>query len=283
MTACSSVQQNQPQVTTAAPLAVYAAGSLRGALTAIARDYETSTGQKVALTFGASGLLRERIEKGELAQVFASADNDHPQRLARQGGWQPSTVFVRNSLCALTRDKLDVTTSTLLEVLLRPDVRLGTSTPKADPSGDYTWALFHKAEALHKGAYAVLDAKAIGASWQEQHRGTNAIGTALAEGCSIAIHGAEHFFERHEFLTCTATPIVSATGQLLGVLDISGDHRAVSHAHTYGLVNMAVRLIENRLISAARSPHVHVHLHLHAHREGIGTVAEGIVLVSGDG
>jgi hypothetical protein len=41
---------------------VYAAGSLRGALTVIAKDFEASTGEKVALTFGASGLLRERIE-----------------------------------------------------------------------------------------------------------------------------------------------------------------------------------------------------------------------------
>ncbi len=28
------------------------------------------------------------------------------------------------------------------------DVRVGTSTPKADPAGDYAWALFQKAEAL---------------------------------------------------------------------------------------------------------------------------------------
>ena len=61
---------------------MYAAGSLREALTLIARDYEARTGQAVALTFGASGLLRERIEKGEAAQVFASADMEHPQRLA---------------------------------------------------------------------------------------------------------------------------------------------------------------------------------------------------------
>lgn len=149
---------------TAGPVAmevpVYAAGSLRGALTAIASDFEASTGQKIALTFGASGLLRERIEKGEAAQVFASADNDHPQRLARQGGWQPSKVFARNTLCALTSDKIHATPATLLATLLRTDVRLGTSTPKADPSGDYTWEMFNKAQAVQPGSYATLDAKA---------------------------------------------------------------------------------------------------------------------------
>ncbi|MCZ8250935.1 MAG: molybdate ABC transporter substrate-binding protein [Hylemonella sp.] len=143
------------------PLQVYAAGSLREALTAIAADYEARTGQKVVLSFGASGLLRERIEKGEGAQVFASADTDHPQRLAARGGWQVPQVFTRNSLCALTAAHVAATPSTLLQTMLRSDVRVGTSTPKADPSGDYAWALFRKADAVQPGAYAVLDAKAL--------------------------------------------------------------------------------------------------------------------------
>lgn len=150
-----------PVVATNEPaLQVFAAGSLRGAVTAIAKDFEAKTGKKVALTFGASGLLRERIEKGEGAQVFASADTDHPQRLARQGGWLIPQVFVRNTLCALTSDKINATPATVLATLLRPDVRLGTSTPKSDPSGDYTWALFEKANGVQPGAFVTLDAKA---------------------------------------------------------------------------------------------------------------------------
>ena len=97
----------------------------------VARDHEARTGQQVALTFGPSGLLRERIENGEGAQVFASADTQHPQRLADGGGWAPQTVFVRNSLCALVQPALAVNTANLLQTLLRPDVKLGMSTPKA--------------------------------------------------------------------------------------------------------------------------------------------------------
>jgi len=145
----------------AAPIAVYAAGSLREVLTEIARDHQARTGQPVALTFGASGLLRERIEKGEGAQVFASADTQHPQRLAAAGGWQAPTVFVRNSLCALTQASVSTTPDGLLATLLDPAVRVGTSTPKADPSGDYAWELFRKADRLRPGAYATLDAKAL--------------------------------------------------------------------------------------------------------------------------
>ncbi|MBK6926434.1 MAG: molybdate ABC transporter substrate-binding protein [Comamonadaceae bacterium] len=143
------------------PVQVYAAGSLREVFTAIASEHEARTGEKIVLTFGASGLLRERIEKGEPAQVFASADTDHPRRLAEQGGWQPPVVFTRNALCALTSDKFAATPATLLETMLQPSVRVGISTPKADPAGDYAWALFGKADALQSGATARLQGKAL--------------------------------------------------------------------------------------------------------------------------
>ncbi|MCW8176592.1 molybdate ABC transporter substrate-binding protein [Verminephrobacter aporrectodeae] len=140
---------------------VYAAGSLRPALTEIAREHQARTGQKVALTFGASGLLRERIEKGAPAQLFASANTAHPERLAAGAGWQAPVVFARNTLCALGSEKIDATPDTLLATLLRSDVRVGTSTPRADPSGDYAWEFFRRADALRPGAYALLDAKAL--------------------------------------------------------------------------------------------------------------------------
>ncbi len=160
LSACSS-NTKAPSMADVAPVQVYAAGSLREALTEIARQHEARTGQPVALTFGASGLLRERIEKGEPAQVFASADTDHPQRLAARGGWQTPTVFTRNALCALTSEQVSATPDTLLATLLRADVRVGTSTPRADPSGDYAWELFRKADGVRPGAFAQLDAKAL--------------------------------------------------------------------------------------------------------------------------
>lgn len=151
----------QPEVAVGDPVQVYAAGSLRDALTEIARDHEARTGQKVVLTFAASGLLRERIEQGAPAQVFASADTKHPQRLANQGQWQAPVVFTRNTLCALAQGAVAVTPDTLLSTMLQPQVRLGISTPKADPAGDYAWALFQKADALQPGATARLETKAL--------------------------------------------------------------------------------------------------------------------------
>jgi len=166
LTGCAQVTHPvaQPDSAPLAPLTpvqVYAAGSLREVLTEVARDHQARTGQSVVLTFGASGLLRERIEKGEAAHVFASADTDHPQRLAAKGGWRAPVVFTRNSMCALVAPHIQATPDSLLATLLRADVRVGTSTPKADPSGDYAWMLFRKADAVQPGAYTTLDAKAL--------------------------------------------------------------------------------------------------------------------------
>eukprot|EP01136_Pigoraptor_vietnamica_P009920 Opistho-1_new@46957 len=160
MTALASMALGSAQAQSP-PLQLYAAGSLREAMTAVAQQFEAQTGRKVALTFGASGLLRERIEKGEPAQVFASADMDHPQRLAQAGGWQAPAVFALNQMCALAAPSVEISPDTLLDAMLRPTVRVGTSTPKADPSGDYAWALFRRAGMLRAGAQAALEAKAL--------------------------------------------------------------------------------------------------------------------------
>src|SRR5438067_187816 len=83
-----------------------------------------------------------------------------------------------------------------------------------------------------------------GAVWCEQYRGTNAIGTALAEAEAVVVHAGEHYLERNGFLTCAAAPIVGPTGKLLGVLDVSGDQRGF-HRHTLALVRAAARMIEH--------------------------------------
>ena len=48
-----------------APIKVFAAGSLTGALTAVIKAYQEKTGVHVQAEFGPAGLLRERIEGGE--------------------------------------------------------------------------------------------------------------------------------------------------------------------------------------------------------------------------
>jgi molybdate transport system substrate-binding protein len=143
------------------PVRLYAAGSLRGALTQIGELYEKQSGEKIAGIFGASGLLRERIAGGEAAEIFASANMAHPQSLSASGRAGPTVLFARNRLCALVRPGLAATSQNLLAMLLDPAIRVGTSTPLADPAGDYAWALFAKAERVQPGARATLEAKAL--------------------------------------------------------------------------------------------------------------------------
>jgi ABC-type molybdate transport system substrate-binding protein len=167
------------------PVRVYAAGSLSAAITDIASAFTAGGGPPVTTVFGPSGLLRERIEKGEPASVFASADVDHAQRLAVSGRSGPAIVFARNRLCALAAPGLSIAPVSLLDRMLDPNIKLGTSTPKADPSGDYAWQLFEKAEKIRPGAFGVLDAKAIklvgGPNTPPPMPGRSIYGTLLAE------------------------------------------------------------------------------------------------------
>ena len=123
-------------------------------------------------------------------------------------------------------------------------------------------------------------ALAPGVNWAEQSKGTNAIGTALVEERPTLIHAGEHFIHANNFLTCSAAPIIDPRGNMLGVLDVTGDHRSY-HQHTMGLVRMSARMIENHWLSDDYGNRLRLHFHLRP--EFIGTLLEGIVVVGGDG
>lgn len=145
---------------------------------------------------------------------------------------------------------------------------------------DHQGVLMHTMGDLDFLSKAERVALMCGASWNESQRGTNAIGTALAERNEVEIHGGEHFLERNGFLTCAAAPILSAAGSLMGILDISGDHRS-RHPHTLGLVSTAARMIENSLVQSSSVDKVL--LSVHQKPEGIGSIAQGMLVFSQDG
>lgn len=145
----------------AEPVRLAAAGSLRAALAEVSAAFAAAPGGgAVAETYAPSGLLRDRIERGEPFEVFAAANMQHPEALGRTRN-RPTVLFARNRLCAIARGGLDVTPETLLARMLDPAVKLGTSTPRADPAGDYAFALFARADAVRPGARAALEAKAL--------------------------------------------------------------------------------------------------------------------------
>ncbi len=119
-----------------------------------------------------------------------------------------------------------------------------------------------------------------GVAWSEQSKGTNAIGTAIAEQTPTLVHADQHFLTINHFLTCSAAPIIDHQGRLIGVLDVTGDQRSF-HKHTMALVRMSAQMIENQLFAAAFDDAIT--LHFHSRPEFIGTLMEGIASFSMSG
>lgn len=145
----------------AGDIRVLAAGSLKDAFTAIFADYAARhAGLSFIPVWGPSGALRDRIEKGEAFDIFASAALPHAQTLTRAGISGLAALFARNALCIVTEASRPLDSPSLAATLLDPAVRIGTSTPVADPGGDYAWELFRKIDTTHPGAFATLSTKA---------------------------------------------------------------------------------------------------------------------------
>jgi len=169
-------------------LRVLSAGSLRAALTDVAQAFEAAhPAHKVVLLFGASGLLKDRLLGGERADVFASANMDHPAALAQAGLAAVPQAFAGNRLSVLAGPGFDASTDTVVARLLDPAVRIGTSTPQADPAGDYTWAMFERIEQQGRpGAFKTLSDKALqltgGPNSPPPPPGRNVYGALMASG-----------------------------------------------------------------------------------------------------
>ena len=126
------------------------------------------------------------------------------------------------------------------------------------------------ADFLEKANRVALTA---GVDWSEESKGTNAIGTAIAENAATTVHADQHYLAANHFLTCSAAPITDHRGNVVGVLDVSGDRRSF-HKHTMALVRMSALMIENQVFAATFENAIT--LHFHARPEFIGTLMEGI-------
>lgn len=119
-----------------------------------------------------------------------------------------------------------------------------------------------------------------GVMWSESSKGTNAIGTAITEQTAVQIHAAQHYLVANHFLTCSAAPIMDPCGNVIGVLDVTGDQSSF-HKHTMALVRMSAQMIENHLFLASFQNAFT--LHFNTRPEFIGTLMEGIASFAPDG
>lgn len=225
LTSNTMAQDKAPELT------IYAAGSLRAAMTQIAQDFAAQSGVQPKFVFGASGLLRDRLTGGERADLFASANMEHPQALERSGHAAAVRPFTRNELCALATAAFAADTRSLVAKLLDTRWRVGTSTPKADPSGDYAFEMFDRIErtgAGPAGSAAALKLRALQLTGGPQSppppAGRNVYGALVAQG------------QADVFITyCTNATIALSEEPQLKSLPIDA---SINVAATYGVATM---------------------------------------------
>jgi len=93
-----------------------------------------------------------------------------------------------------------------------------------------------------------------GGNWSEAAAGTNAIGTALADGHVVQLMAAEHYCDGWQDLTCTASPIRHPiTNEIIGILDVTGNYRLIRPFLTSFLAESALE-IKQRLHTLIAPP-----------------------------
>jgi molybdate transport system substrate-binding protein len=138
-----TTEQAQPEKKT--DLTVFAAASLTGALTDLAKEYDTSHPNIHVITnFDGSQALRTQIEQGADADLFLSANTKQLYALRDQGLMENNTIglFAKNRLAVITpaSNPGNITT---LDDLSRPGIRLVIGT-KDVPVGDYARQILKK-------------------------------------------------------------------------------------------------------------------------------------------
>jgi molybdate transport system substrate-binding protein len=126
----------------AASVTVFAAASLKEALDEQARQFETRSGDRVVVSYGASNALAKQIEAGAPADVFISADLDWMDYLEQRRLLAPNTrvTLLRNTLVliapAASGVNLKIGPQFGLAAALGGE-RLAMANPDSVPAGKY--------------------------------------------------------------------------------------------------------------------------------------------------
>ena len=104
---------------------IAAASDMQFVLPAIAARFESTTGYKVALTFGSSGNFFTQIQNGAPFDVLLSADVDYARRLELDGHGERGSVceYAVGRIVLWTRGDSGVDLSSGLAALASPKVR----------------------------------------------------------------------------------------------------------------------------------------------------------------
>src|SRR5271165_7134903 len=120
-------------------ITVAAAADLNYALKELAARFEQKTGDKVTLSFGSSGNLFSQIESGAPYDLFFSADEQYPQKLAAAGLMDPASlqIYAVGHLVLWVPNSSDLDPQKLkMDLLAQPSVqRIAIANPQHAPYG----------------------------------------------------------------------------------------------------------------------------------------------------
>src|SRR5258705_2531007 len=157
---------------------------------------------------------------------------------ARPRGPLPAPDEALSELLHRFRDVIDVC-SPVMDQVRESLSESGTIMILTDPSG-----VILKTEGDPATVEAAADVRlASGVSWAELSSGTNAIGTALSVKEPVQVHATEHFCAGVKPWSCAATVLCDPSGEILGVLDVSGLSNKF-HRNWLALAMMAAGRIE---------------------------------------
>jgi molybdate transport system substrate-binding protein len=143
----------------AATLRIMAADALPKPITEIGNIFKKEhPGVKIDYDFLGAGVLKGDIEEGAPCDIFLSANGKFQRELKNKGFLKSYKVFAYDYLAAATpyNNPAEVTSSNLIQKLMDSNVSLTTSSPHADPAGDYTWKMFGIINRRFPGAFGKI-------------------------------------------------------------------------------------------------------------------------------
>lgn len=175
----------------AADLTVFGAASLTNAFDEVGALYEKETGRKLQLSYASSSTLAKQIEAGAPATMFASADEDWMDYLAKKNLIAPDSrkTFLGNRLVVV------VPLERKQDIALVPGVdfarflgggRWVTGDPAHVPAGKYAQAALTKLGAWPAAQPKLVSADSVRAALALVERGEVAAGIVYATDAAIS-------------------------------------------------------------------------------------------------
>ncbi len=189
-----------PGFALAQEVTVAAAADLNYALKDLAARFEQKTGGKVTLSFGSSGNLFSQIQSGAPYDLFLSADEQYPQKLASAGLIDPASLrsYAVGHLVLWVPNAVGLNPQKLkMDLLLLPSVQhIAIANPQHAPYGRAAMAALERYGLKDRVANKFVFGENISQAAQFVQSGNaQAVLIALSLARSPALTGAGRYWE----------------------------------------------------------------------------------------